>query len=281
MYKVHFPLNNTDIVYLNSTKKESPHVIEIGHSTPPPGYTSKYLTRNVFVLHYVISGKGRYYGQQVIGPCVFLECPNTVHYYEVDQSEGAPPWEQYWIMFAGNGVSSYLSDAGFQASPSCYPCPYMNRACDILHHLQAEKSYFSDDEHFLTLAALFSLFSLHAASAALEQPKQNNVYVRTIRSYIRDNYATISCEKELAELVHLSTRYMHKIFKEEMGESPMRYLNQYRIRCAKKLLTETNIPIHTISEMVGFSNPNYFCCVFQRFCDGISPLTYRKGKHRS
>ena len=181
-------------------------------------------------------------------------------------------------MFSGTGAGAWLAEAGFPTVPVCLPCSYMERACEIFRDLHDPDSYKGQNDHFYTLSALCRLLSLHADAFEPQQPKSNTVYVRTIRNYIRDNYATVSCEKELADLVHLSTRYMHKIFKEETGTSPIRYLNQYRIRCAKNLLTETDLSIHTISEMVGFSNPNYFCCVFQRFCNGVSPLAYRKGE---
>jgi len=277
MYKVHRPQNNTDSIFYDNKKADSPYLIEIGHSTPPKGYTSQRLNRNVYVLHYVISGKGRYYDYDVNGPCVFLETPNTVHYYEVEADPAAPDWEQYWIMFTGGSIDSWLSEAGFPNTPVCLPCPYMEQVCAIFRELFEEESYADKHDHFLTVSALCRLLSLHAAVYEPHRTNTNTVYVRTIRNYIRENYATITCEKELADLVHLSTRYMHKIFKEETGTSPIRYLNQYRIKCAMSLLSETNLSIHTVSDMVGFSNPNYFCCVFQRFNNGISPLAFRKG----
>lgn len=278
MYKIHHAHNDTDIIVLGIKRHESPYVIEIGHSRPEKGYKSQYLTRNVYVLHFVLQGKGRYYDFPVNGPCVFLETPDTVHYYEVDRDPDAPQWEQYWIMISGSGAGEWLADAGFPTVPVCLPCPYMEKACEIFRHLFCEESLNGENTHFYFLSAVCRLLSLHAAVYEPQQSNPNTVYVRTIRNYIRDNYATIACEKELSDLVHLSTRYMHKIFKEETGTSPIRYLNRYRIQCAKRLLTETDLSVHTISDMVGFSNPNYFCCVFQRFCDGVSPLSYRKGE---
>ena len=147
MYKAHRPQNNTDSIFFDNKRVESPYIIEIGHSTPPKGYTSQRLNRNVYVLHYVLRGQGRYYDYAVNGPCVFLETPNTVHYYEVDSDPQAPEWEQYWIMFTGNNVEAWLADAGFPNAPVCLPCPYMEQAQKVFQSL-LKSSYLLKIENY-------------------------------------------------------------------------------------------------------------------------------------
>lgn len=61
-----------------------------------------------------------------------------------------------------------------------------------------------------------------------------------------------------------------------MGVPPIRYLNNYRIQCAKKLLIDSNFTIANIAESIGFINPNYFCRAFKRHNNGISPSEFRK-----
>ena len=90
MYKAHYVANNTDIFMSEHHGRSAPHVVEIGHSTPPHGYESKPLRRNVWVLHYVVSGCGVYFGQPVTGPCIFIETPDTVHYYTISGDPAAP-----------------------------------------------------------------------------------------------------------------------------------------------------------------------------------------------
>lgn len=276
MYKAHYVGNNTDIFMSEHHGKNAPHVVEIGHSTPPHGYESKPLCRNVWVLHYVVSGEGLYFGQPVTGPCVFIETPDTVQFYAVSDNASAPVWEQYWIMFDGQTAPDWLAYAGFPKVPTVLPCPYMHQAQSIFSELLTSSNYIGQNDHYYMLSGLCRLFALHAATKE-KAPRSDSAYVRKIRAYIHDNYATIRSEAELADLVHLSTRYMNKIFKKETGKPPIQYLNHYRIRCAKNLLERPELSIHEISEMLGFSNPNYFCCVFQRHCNGISPLAYRKG----
>ncbi len=280
MFKNHNEISGSTICYPDRLNKELPHVIEIGQSDPAPGYTPQKLYRNAYVLHFVISGKGSYYDKPVEGPCAFLEIPNTVHYYTVDPDPTAPRWKQYWIMFSGPGMDGLLQEAGFPSEPTVFPCPYISRVFRILRDMQEPSSYTDLDDHFYMLSALLQIFSLHAASlGGKPKSKDYSACVQTICNYIHTNYASITCEDELAQLVHLSTRYMHRIFKQETGISPIRYLNQHRISRAKALLTEHDLPVYIVSDTVGFSNPNYFCYVFQKHCDGISPLAYKK-KHQ-
>ncbi|MBQ7347255.1 MAG: helix-turn-helix domain-containing protein [Clostridia bacterium] len=276
MYKLQYRTNNTTICFPEKTDGTPPLVFEVGYSTPPHGYTPKALRRDVFVIHYVISGRGRYYGERVEGPCMFLETPDRPHVYSVDDDDGAPQWEQYWIMFGKEGMAERLSEAGFSMHPASFPCPYIHHVRRIFRDLQTPANYINQDDHFYMMAGLFQLLSLNAASTGQTDERHYTPYVRTICDYIHEHYATVSCEAELAELVHLSKRYMHKLFKRELGTSPIRYLSDYRIHCAKNLLTDQGLSIQAVSEAVGFSDPAYFCRVFQKNCNGLSPSEYRK-----
>lgn len=276
MYKAHYSANDTDIFMSEHHGKGAPRIVEIGHSTPPSGYESKKLRRNVWVLHYVLTGQGTYYGQAVEGPCMFIETPDTLQFYGVSADENAPRWEQYWIMVEGAAAADWLSYAKLPAEPTVLPCPFMDQVQAIFTELMTGSNYTGLNDHYYMLSGFCRLLALHAA--VREHTKRpDSEYVRKIKAYIRDHYATVRNEAELAAHVHLSTRYMNKIFKKETGTPPIQYLNHYRIRCAKNLLERPELTVHEISELLGFSTPNYFCCVFQRYCNGISPLAYRKG----
>lgn len=275
MRAVHRIEHNADIFYPEDRGTSAPYVIEIGHSYPPHGFISKKLIRDVYVLHYISSGKGMYQGQTVEGPCLFLETPQNIHYYTVDDDKEAPDWEQYWIMFSHEQSRSWLEDAGIPPEPVCTPCPYMHKVVGIFSELFNPSNYTNVNDGFFMLSGLCKLLSLH--SFENKHRYSSNHYVKLIREHIHKNYDSISDEAELAELVHLSVRYMHKLFKSEMGMSPMKYLNQYRIERAKVFLVDNDLSVKMVSEMVGYSTPDYFCRVFKKFCNGVSPLRYKKG----
>ena len=198
MYKAHYVANNTDIFMSEHHGRSAPHVVEIGHSTPPHGYESKPLRRNVWVLHYVVSGCGVYFGQPVASPCVFIETPDTVHYYTISGDPAAPAWEQYWIMFDGVTAPDWLAYAGFPKVPTVLPCTYMHQAQNIFAELLTSSNYIGLNDHYYMLSGLCRLFALHAAMKE-HPPRSYSAYVRKLRAYIHENYATIRNEEELAE----------------------------------------------------------------------------------
>ena len=66
-----------------------------------------------------------------------------------------------------------------------------------------------------------------------------------------------------------------KIFKSVVGESFHRALNRQRVRNACGLLSETDMPISTVAEEVGFLESKTFCRVFGQIMN-MTPGEYRR-----
>jgi len=73
----------------------------------------------------------------------------------------------------------------------------------------------------------------------------------------------------------VSENHLSRIFRRELGISPWDYLNRYRIKQAKELLTNTQDSITSVALRVGFNDPAYFSRVFRKQV-GQSPSTFRK-----
>ena len=74
---------------------------------------------------------------------------------------------------------------------------------------------------------------------------------------------------------HLNKYYLAHSFKNNVGVSPIEYLNQVRIREAQTLLETTDYNIANISGMIGFSSQSYFTQTFRRHLNE-TPSEYRK-----
>ncbi len=95
-----------------------------------------------------------------------------------------------------------------------------------------------------------------------------------ILKMIHENYFQDIGISQAAEQLGLSEGYFSKVFKERFGKTFKRYLTDYRMEIAKKMLVETNTPIQEISSAVGYNNHNQFSKMF-RLHEGISPTQYR------
>jgi AraC family transcriptional regulator of arabinose operon len=59
--------------------------------------------------------------------------------------------------------------------------------------------------------------------------------------------------------------------------SPQQYLMQYKLKKARELLMDTDLPIQDIAMQVGYDNPLTFSKIFKNYY-GESPRMYRLRK---
>lgn len=68
---------------------------------------------------------------------------------------------------------------------------------------------------------------------------------------------------DIAKAVNLSANYFHTLFTESCGLTPREYLEDYRIKVAKKLLLTTQLTLSEIAEQCGFSSQQYLTTIFK------------------
>jgi AraC-like DNA-binding protein len=81
----------------------------------------------------------------------------------------------------------------------------------------------------------------------------------------------------IARRIGVSPSHLTRVFRANLGRSPMRYLTELRVRHAQGLLLRSNLIIKEIAGMVGFGDQLYFSRVFRQQT-GVSPLAYRRAK---
>jgi len=99
--------------------------------------------------------------------------------------------------------------------------------------------------------------------------------VRKGMAYLHEHYAEGMTREALARYVGVSEDYLTRCFRQELGITPMAYLNRYRVSRAKELLAASHKSMTEVAMAVGFSDSNYFGRVFRREV-GISPSDYRR-----
>lgn len=86
-------------------------------------------------------------------------------------------------------------------------------------------------------------------------------------------------QAQLAELLHLSTRSLHRRLAAE-GESFRNLLDEERYTRACAMLRETQLPVTSIALALGYSDPANFGRAFRRRA-GVPPLAYRHAARAS
>ena len=80
---------------------------------------------------------------------------------------------------------------------------------------------------------------------------------------------------ELADLIPMSEGQFCRFFKSMTGQTPVDYMNSYRVRQAVELLRQPEPKISDIAMDVGFGHISYFVRVFRKFMN-CTPSEFRK-----
>lgn len=99
-----------------------------------------------------------------------------------------------------------------------------------------------------------------------------------VTKYINRNYCLEIGLNEAASLVGMNPAYLSVLFKENVGESFIKYLTRIRIDKAKLLLSD-GMKVIDVSKKVGYSNYHYFCDIFKKH-EKMTPNEYKESLNR-
>ncbi len=104
-------------------------------------------------------------------------------------------------------------------------------------------------------------FQLEARSDTLSG---SNRLATTLR-YIKNNLDKPISVTELSEKVCTSESNFYKIFRNELGVTPVEYINSERIKKATQMLSNPEVKIKEVYMACGFNNISYFVRAFKKF----------------
>ena len=131
---------------------------------------------------------------------------------------------------------------------------------------------------YIKSSLLYILATLSAHGLFMPSEKNFDKRVETIKTaltYIKSNYHEKIYISDLARQVNLNEQYFCRLFKKAIGCPPVEYINEYRIKQAKRLLEESDLPVMEICLECGFNNQGNFLQEFRRRT-GTTPLQYRR-----
>jgi len=113
-----------------------------------------------------------------------------------------------------------------------------------------------------------------------ERLSGTTIVMNQLITHLKENYSQSITLEQLAELSGFSSCHLSKVFKKHTGMNYSDYLAYLRVDMGRKMLTQSKKSVKEISQMVGYSDPNYFARVFKKY-EKITPTEYRiKYGHR-
>jgi AraC-like DNA-binding protein len=93
--------------------------------------------------------------------------------------------------------------------------------------------------------------------------------------YLNVHYGEKITVEDLSRVANLSSSHFSRVFKEETTMSPVEYIMQTRLDCAKRMLRGNELTLSEIALECGFNSSSYFYQCFTRAFN-ISPSDYKK-----
>ncbi len=127
----------------------------------------------------------------------------------------------------------------------------------------------------LIIRILHEISTMYEFSLSNEQRKKMNWLIyEEISRYIEENYAWVTV-RELVERFHFNEDYYNRILKEKLGMTYLEYVQDIRLKNAKRLLKTTEMTVDEVAVSVGYQNKGYFYKIFtDKF--GVTPAKLRK-----
>lgn len=231
-----------------------------------------------YLIHYIISGKGRFSMHGKEYPLEkgygFLIYPEEAAFYQADEEN---PWTYIWIGFDGEHAAKYLDSIGLSKQNPIFKCEKSEELYQVVLDMMEHNTYSLSDE--LRRNGQLEIFlSIIAESIPMQKQSEEdraNYYVRKAVEFIQSNYCNSIKVTDVASYVCINRSYLYTLFQNSMGMSPQRFLTVFRLTKAAELLQLTNLTIESIALSCGYSDALVFTKAFHQL-KKISPSVYRK-----
>lgn len=247
------------------------NIIQYGHEDCRPGYSIGNFVRSNYLIHYIHKGSGCYKAKgneyDLSANDAFIIYPDEITYYAASQTD---PWEYSWVEFSGTGVLKYLSSTLFsQTHPVMYNVPSAEEAIKSLACSEPDNPY--------DITGLLYRFLGAFVTGAPKIDSMADEYVKAAVNYIHTFYyePDINVER-ISDYVGVDRSYLYRLFKDKIGVPPKKYIMEYKLKTAAKLLKETSLSIGQAALSAGFEDQLYFSAAFKAYF-GKPPSIYRKG----
>lgn len=123
----------------------------------------------------------------------------------------------------------------------------------------------------ILLMRIFRSYNTRKVNDTFEDEMLNNIL-----AYLHENCEKQIKVKDLARQAFLSTGYFSTFFKQKTGLKFTDYMHKLRIEKACELLSQSDIPVQSIMNMVGYQDSKFFYDIFKRYTGSTPGICRRK-----
>lgn len=241
----------------------------IGFSADPNNNLFGPGRRNLYLIHYIISGKGYFNGSPVGKGQGFLIKPFTHEHYYPDPQD---PWEYLWITSRDPAMDEIFEKYNADDKTKIFEYDYVSIVKNVAEILRRNHNRLYAPMEILEI--FLYIFNHHTKiGKAKDNPAE--IYYNYSLNYIQSNMYRAVRVEELLQILGISQPYLYRIFKDRCAMSPKQYIDNCKLTEAKRLLTETAMSVTEVANSVGYSDALAFSFFFKKKT-GQSPKNFRK-----
>lgn len=253
---------------------------------------ARHMHKNIEIYHILDGTCHMEIGKQTINcKCndFVMILPNIVHSFSLTGNEvcqfrhfhfSPDPFEQFSLEDLLGSPLDFLSALTF--------------CCDYFVHMEADKTITNMTTSILRsinrntpfsviyanlylTALLLHIIDVSGKNLSAYQKKHSiqNHYINFTLKYIEQHYTSKILIKDIADQLHISSRYLSKLFFQHMDMTLLNYINVYRMNQAVTLIATTDLSMTEIAYRIGMNDSQHFSNLFKSTL-GSSPTQYRK-----
>ena len=221
--------------------------------------------RSYWLIHYVVSGKGVFSVKNKTyklsaGSCFIIRPLEKVFY----QADANNPWHYIWVGFEAPDHDPE------QLTGDVLSIPGLGNIFSSLMDAQEK----SEGRNEFISGKIWELMSL-ISEAGKPKISRNRSFAEQAKTCIQAKYMTGITVSEIAKMLNLERSYFSTVFKNSVGISPQKYINNFRLEKAADLLLSSDLSVTDIAYSTGYSGVINFSRMFKRRF-GQSPSEYRE-----
>lgn len=224
--------------------------------------------RDMYIIHYIISGKGVFNGQALSAGEGFLIRPGSHEYYFPDEVD---PWKFLWVTSRDPAMEEIFEAYGSSAGTGIFRYGYISAVSDLTEVIKR-----NHNKNYKPSKMLELFLRLYNHEEGTGGDRSNaDMYYDSAVNYIKSNMFKRITVSELTDILGVTQPYLYNIFMKKNGMSPKAFIDIGKIDYAKDLLGDSGLSISEISNSVGYGDPLAFSKFFKNIV-GLSPTRFRQ-----
>ncbi|UXI01419.1 AraC family transcriptional regulator [Photobacterium sp. TY1-4] len=144
------------------------------------------------------------------------------------------------------------------------------------HQLRRAGEQVSPQLHCQLISLFLTQFGQMSAAPVARVLTSGRLDARTLDAYLDRHLSSSLSNAAIAQAMHLSESHFYCLCQRQFGMTPQQYVMQRRMRRARQLLLETQMPLTELAAEVGFAQLSGFSRAYKRFYSQTPSVTRRR-----